>query len=478
MQAGSPDSTDLPFLSACELGRLYRRRRLSPVEVVEAILDRIEHVDAAVNAYVTVTAELARRQAVAAERELARGAGDDRPLLGVPVSIKDLTATKGIRTTMGSLLCQDWVPEVDAPVVERLYEAGAIVLGKTNVPEFGWKGDSGNRVIGPTHNPWSHGRTAGGSSGGAAAAVATGMGPLAQASDGAGSIRIPSSFCGVFGLKPSFGRIPAHPTSPEQVSSLGPIARTVRDAALFLGALAGPDVRDRHSLGTSAVDYVAATDGGVDGLRVAWSRDLGYADVDPEVERITAEAAGAFRALGCTVDEVDPGFADPGSVMEVVSATAEAASYVEPGALDAVRDRLDPGRLAHIESGWGFRGIDVAAANTRREELCEQVRTFMEGYDLLLTPTVPVTAFAAGEDHPPSAQPGPATFLCWSSFTYPFNLTGQPAATVPCGLTADGLPVGLQIIGRWRADDTVLRAAAAFEQERPWVHLVPPVARP
>src|SRR5688572_26677885 len=290
---------DVCWLSALELREGYRRRELSPVEVVDATLDRIERLNPTLNAYVTVTADLARDRARRAERAYA--AGEARPLDGVPISIKDLTPTKGIRTTRGSLMDPDWVPDYDPPFVERVNAAGAVMLGKTNTPELGWKGDSGNRVVGPTHNPWRHGLTAGGSSGGAAAAAAAGLGPLAQGGDAAGSIRIPASFCGVFGLKPSLGVVPYFPAgAADSLPQIGPITRTVRDAALFLSVLAGPDDRDRTSYIGAGLDFGASLDGGIHGLRVAWSPDLGYATVDPEIAAITAAAAATFTELGCS----------------------------------------------------------------------------------------------------------------------------------------------------------------------------------
>ncbi len=465
------DRSDLVYLSATELREEFLARRLSPVEVVEATLEQIDRLNPLLNAYVTVTADLARQQARAAERAYAAGKAD-APLAGLPVSLKDLTPTRGIRTTRGSLLWKDWVPDFDPPIVERLYAAGGVLLGKTNTPEFGWKGDSGNRVVGPTQNPWKIGATAGGSSGGAAAAVAAGMGPLAQGTDGAGSIRIPAAFCGVFGFKPSFGLVPYYPASATgSLSHVGPITRTVRDAALFLNVLAGPDARDPHSLNASGVDYVQALAGGAGGLRAAWSPDLGYALVEPEVLTLTAAAARVFSELGCHVEEVPAPFEDPGPIVDALWATAQAALH--HGDLERVRDQLDPGRLRLIDAGLRVPGVDVAVANLRRAEFSERVRRFMEGYDLLLTPALPVTAFDAGSDGPGTIQGTQAPGLRWTPFTYPFNLTGQPAAAVPCGLAGNGLPVGLQIVGRWRDDATVLRAAAAFEEARPWAHLRP-----
>lgn len=457
---------DLCYLPATELRRLFRRRALSPVEVTRALLERIERLNPTLNAYVTVTAELALTQARRAEQ--AYSAGDSNsPLLGIPVSLKDLTVTRGIRTTRGSILWKDWVPDEDAPIVERIYRAGAVLLGKTNTPEMGWKGDSGNRVVGPTHNPWRIGRTSGGSSGGAAAAVAAGMGPLAQGTDGAGSVRIPAAFCGVVGLKPSFGLVPYYPpSSVESLAHVGPLTRTVRDAALFLNVLSGFDRRDRLSLNDMGVDFEAAVDGDVSGLRVAWSPDLGHAPIDAEVRDAAARAARVFQDLGCAVEEVNPGWEDPYRALDPIWSTSMAANFSQN--FDEVRDRLDPGLAAVIAAGRQVSGLTLAVANRERIAFADQVRHFMDDYDLLLTPTLPVTAFPAGDDHPATVAGQPTTYLGWTKFTYPFNLGGQPAATVPCGFAGEGLPVGLQIVGRLREDATVLRAAAAFERARPW----------
>lgn len=467
----APD--DLCFLSALDLRDRYRRRDLSPVELTEAVLARIDRLNPRLTAFVTVTPELALEQARAAERAYA--APDAGPLAGIPISIKDLTPTRGIRTARGSLIDPEWVPDEDPPVVERAYAAGAVMLGKTNTPELGWKGDSGNRLVGPTHNPWRHGRTAGGSSGGGAAAVAAGLGPLAQGSDGAGSVRIPAAFCGIFGLKPSFGLVAQYPASAVgDLSHLGPMTRTVRDAALFLDVAAGADPRDRLSWspppGTS---YLAACDGGVAGLRVAWSPDLGYARIDPAVLAPIERAARRFADLGCEVELVDPALETPWPLLDVMWSTAMAGYF--SGRLDTVRDLLDPGLLEVVEHGRTFSAEALAAALIRRNDYAQRLRRFMQPYDLLLTPALPVTAFAAGADEPERADPDDDTPIEWTPFTYPFNLTGQPAAAVPCGFV-DGLPVALQIVGRWRDDATVLRAAAAFEAMAPWAHHRPPDA--
>ena len=465
--------TDLCYLSALQLRELYQKHEVSPVEVTEAVLRRMDQLNPSLNAFITTTPELALEGARLAEQAYQTDESPP-PLAGIPTSIKDLVPMTGIRTTRGSLLYKDWVPDYDAPITERLHEAGAVMLGKTNLPELGWKGDSTNRIIGSTHNPWKHGRTAGGSSGGGTAAVAAGLGPLAQGSDGAGSIRIPVSFCGIYGLKPSWGLIPQYPASAvELFSHLGPMTRTVADAALMLNVMAGADPRDRLSLPTE-IDYLAALEGSIAGLRVAWSPDLGYAPIDPEVREIVAKAAGRFSELGCYVEEAQPDLEDPWeSIVHVIWASAFAGLHLHD--LEAVRDQIDPGLVRVIELGLQLTGAEVAIAYARRNDYYHAWRQFMERYDLLLTPTLPVTAFAAGDDYPGQIDGQPTTYLSWTAFTYPFNITGQPAASVPCGFDRAGLPVGLQIVGRWRDDVTVLRASAAFETLAPWAEKYPPL---
>lgn len=469
------NEVDLWYLSAVELRERFASRELSPVEVTRATLERIERLNPDLNAFITVTAERALDDARRAERDYA-GSGDaPRPLSGIPISIKDITPTKGIRTTRGSLLSRDWVPDEDAPYVERVSNAGAVLLGKTNTPELGWKGDSGNRIIGPTHNPWKHGRTAGGSSGGAAAAVAAGLGPLSQGTDGAGSIRIPAGFCGVFGFKPSFGLVPYYPASTvEALAHVGPITRTVRDAALLMDITAGPDPRDRHTFPTPG-GFLGGCEGGISGLRIAWSPDLGFAAIDPEVLEITTRAANRLQELGARVEEAQMALPDPWPIVDVLWASAQAGAHKDN--LNEVRDLLDPGRLPIIERGSRLTAVDLYTAYAGRNEYYQAVRRFMEDgrYDLLVTPALPITAFEAGADQPGTVNGTPTDYLSWTAFTYPFNVTGQPAAAIPCGFASDGLPVALQIVGRWHDDLTVLRASAAFEDAFPWSHPRPPV---
>ena len=467
---------DLCYLSALELRARYRRGELSPVEVVAAVLERSDRLQPRLNAFVTVTRELAEQQARAAEAAYRDGSAG--PLAGIPLSIKDLVPTKGIRTTMGSLLSQDWVPDFDAPVVERLLAAGAVLLGKSNTPEYGWKGETSNRVTGTSHNPWRHGRTPGGSSGGGAAAVAAGLGPLAQGSDGAGSIRIPCCFCGLFGLKPSFGLVPQYPASAvELLSHVGPMTRTVRDAALMLGVMAGSDDRDPHTWSRPR-DFLAELQAlparGAAGTRVAWSPDLGSATVDPEVAALTATAARRFADLGYAVEQATPPVGDPWELINVIWGTGEGA--VHGDRFGAVREQLDPGLAQVIDDAHEVSGLQLAAALRARLDYYHRMRAFMQRYELLLTPTMPLPAFPAGLDRPQRiGDTALDAGLSWTPFTYPFNVTGQPAATVPCGFTEAGLPVGLQIVGRRRADLAVLAAAAAYEAAHPWADRRPPL---
>lgn len=458
--------TEIYFLTALELRDKYSRRELSPVEVTESILRHIERYNHALVAFVTVSADIALKQAQAAEHAYASG-GDPGRLAGIPISLKDLTLTKGVRTTRGSLLYENWIPEEDAPFAERVLDEGAVLLGKTNTPEFGWKGDTTNRVVGSTHNPWQYGLTAGGSSGGAAAAVAAGMGPLAQGSDGGGSIRIPSSFCGIFGLKPSFGLVPQYPPSAfGDLAHVGPMTRTVRDAALLLNVTAGGDPRDRLSW-SSGVDYLAACEGDIAGLRIAWSPDLGFATLDPAVRKATEQAIRHFEELGCHVEEASPDLERPDDIWWKLWTSSNAAVHAED--FDQVKDRIDQDRISLIDFGRSLTGEDLARQEILRNNYYMGMTSFMESYDLLLTPTMARTAFAAGLNGAPDIAGQPMAYPGdWSPFCEPFNLTGQPAASVPCGFDGSGLPIGLQIVGRWHDDATVLRASAAFEAVAPW----------
>jgi aspartyl-tRNA(Asn)/glutamyl-tRNA(Gln) amidotransferase subunit A len=448
--------------SARELAALIAKRAVSPLEVLDAHLAVIARVNPKLNAIVTLVADQAREQAKALETVLMRG-DQVGPLAGLPIAIKDITPTAGIRTTYGSPLYKDYVPEEDAEIVSRLKAAGAIVIGKTNTPEFGWKGATDNRVFGPTRNPWDTSRTPGGSSGGSAAAVAAGLAPLSLGSDGAGSIRIPASYTGVVGLKPSFGRVPyAPPSAADTLSHAGPMTRTVADCALMLDVIAGPDERDRHSLPATNDDFTRAATEPMRARRIAWSADLGYARVAPEVRALTEAAARRFASdLGCEVEEAAPGFADPWVAIERIFYSG-IGSWLDEHWTEW-HDLLDPGLAAMVERARSWTGFEIAQAYRERSTLWDTLQRFFDRYDALLTPTMPAPAFAVGLDRPSDSDG-----LSWTPFTYPFNLNGVPAISVPCGWTSDNLPVGLQIVGRRYADAEVLRMAAAFEAVAPW----------
>ena len=339
----------------------------------------------------------------------------------------------------------------------------------------GYKGTTDNLVFGLSRNPWSLGHTPGGSSGGGAAAVAAGLGPLAVGTDGGGSIRIPCSCCGIFGLKPTLGRVAAAPTygGLDTLSHTGPMTRTVRDAALMLNAIAGPDPRDLSSLPGDGTDYLATLDRGIAGLRVAWTPDWGYAAVDPEVRRITEAAAKRFADTGCTVEEGTPGFSDPADQFLILFCGSMAARLADK--LPEWRSRFDPGLVEVIEHGMRPTAVDLITAANCRRTLNDKFRLFFGRYDLLLTPTLTAPPLPAGVDAYEEIAGRKVAETGWFAFTYPLNMTGYPAATVPCGRTAGGLPVGLQIVGPRFADALVLRAAAAFEAVAPWAALRPPI---
>jgi aspartyl-tRNA(Asn)/glutamyl-tRNA(Gln) amidotransferase subunit A len=465
---------ELCWMSAAALAAAIRRKKLSPVEVTRAVLDRIERVNPRLNAYVTLTVDQALRDARAAERAVGKKGARLGPLHGVPFSTKDLVITKGVRTTFGTRFFADNVPTEDAPMVARMKAAGGIQLGKTNTPTFGWIGATHNLVFGVTRNPWNTDRTPGGSSGGASAAVAAGLGPLAIGTDGGGSIRIPASFAGIFGHKASYGRIPVYPPSGAwSLSHIGPMTRTVEDAALMMNACAGPDERDQYSLPADGTDYVKALKGSLKGLRVGWSPDLGFARVvDPEVEATCAKAARRFRDLGAKVDEARLPWPSPKAAWEAVFCGG-IATRMAPY-LDRPQD-IDPGLLPIIQDAVKWPASRYVQAWFDRLTWYDHVRRYFDTHDLLLTPTIATPPFKVGLDNPADIAGRPVEAYDWIPFTYPFNLTGNPAASVPCGFTKDGLPIGLQIVGRRFDDVTVLRAAAGFEKLAPWADRKPAI---
>jgi aspartyl-tRNA(Asn)/glutamyl-tRNA(Gln) amidotransferase subunit A len=464
---------ELCYAPATELVSLIRTRKLSPVELTRAMLARIERLEPRLNAFCVVTTDLALAAARRAEDAVMTGA----PLgaiHGVPVSIKDLAFTAGVRTMGGSRIFETRVPDADAPFVRRLRDAGGVMLGKTTTPEFGWKALGDSPATGITRNPWNTSTTSGGSSAGAAVAAAAGIGPLHQGSDGAGSIRIPSAFCGIYGLKPSYGRVPMWPVSnTDSASHVGPMTRTVADAALMLSVMAGPDHADRTALDGAPADYVGRLGEGVRGLRVAWSPDLGGLRVEPDVAAVAQRAAQAFSELGCAVEEVKPGFADTREIIRCMWNSHEAGNYGQY--LAEWRDRMDPGLVASIEDGLRYSAAEYVAMRARKLAFWDSVRPLFDRYDLLLTPTVSVPALEVGRLNPVGWPDHEWDWFDWASFSYPFNFTGQPAASVPAGFTPAGMPVGLQIVGRPFADLAVLQASAAFEQARPWASRRPPL---
>jgi aspartyl-tRNA(Asn)/glutamyl-tRNA(Gln) amidotransferase subunit A len=485
------DADDIAYLSATELVAAYRARRLSPLEVTGIVLARIDALNPVLNAFVWLDPDAALRDARASEARWLRGepAG---PLDGVPTSVKDLILARGWPTLRGSRTVDPAGPwDVDAPSTARLREAGAVLLGKTATPEFGWRGSTDSPLAGITRNPWDTTKTPGGSSGGAVAAIAAGLGPLATGTDGGGSIRIPAAFTGTVGLKAHFGRVPAWPLSPMgTVAHVGGQTRSVEDAALMLDVLARPDDRDWTALPPPAGSWAAALAGDasragglplgsdVRGLRIAYSPRLGYVPhVDPEIEAAVERAAGVFAGLGAIVERVDPGFTDPAGIFAVHwFSSARNLLHRLPAAQLA---RLDPGLLASIEFAARYTIDDFLDAQKARGELAVRMQAFHRGWDLLLTPGTAVQPFDVGRVMPP-LPPGVvpingSDWTWWTPFSFPFNLTQQPALVMGCGFSAAGLPLSLQLVAPNHREDLCLRAARAYEQATPWGAMRPAI---
>jgi aspartyl-tRNA(Asn)/glutamyl-tRNA(Gln) amidotransferase subunit A len=464
--------TSMTSLTAAELLRLYRKRELSPVEVTRDQFDRIEKFEPAINGFIIVDRDGALAAAKASEARWQKG--EPIGLIdGLGATVKDNIWLKDFPSRRGSLTSTDAPMKEDAPAVARLRESGAVILGKTTLPEFGWIGACHSPLTGITRNPWKLDRTTGGSSGGAAAAALLNLGHLHIGTDGAGSIRIPAAFTGVFGIKPSFGRVAAYPASPFSIlAHTGPLTRTVSDAALMLSVIGNPDERDMTAWNTPAPDYRIGLDDGVRGLRIAWSPRLGYVKkVHPDVEAATKEGAQVFTELGAIVEEADPGFSEPFDMIMTLWGAVSASIVIAAPEKD--RARMDPGFLRIAEEGKKYSLADYLAAFTARADIANAMARFHEKYDLLLTPQMPIPALEAGRVTPADGSYGD-NWINWSPFTYPFNLTQQPAASVPCGFSSDGLPIGLQIVGPARRDHLVLRAARAFESARPFATLDAP----
>lgn len=465
---------ELCWLSAVEMVELFRKKALSPLEVMKAVLKRVEEVNASINAICTLAAEEALKQAAEAEKKLLTGE-EVGPLHGVPVTIKDLNYTRGIRTTFGSVLYKDFVPEVDDIVVERLKKAGAIVFGKTNVPEFGLIGMTDNNIFGKSRNPWHLDLTTGGSSGGAAAAAVAGIGPLHHGNDGGGSIRIPAAFCGVYGIKPQFGRVPSYPRSGmfESLSCEGPITRTVADAALMLNVIAGCDARDRRSVPVPVPDFTTCKQVDVRRLRMAWAPTLNDVPVEKEVKNKIEEAINRLVSEGWQIEEIKLKLENTESEWMMI-VLAEVYAVMEPQ-MEEWQKVMYPYYQPFISLGASLKVADLVRAQLKRELLYKQVQAVFERWDVLLLPVLPVLPFPAGQLAPTTinGQPVPPTTM--AAFTIPFNMTDQPAASLPCGFTDSGLPVGMQVVGRPWDEMTVLAVSAAIEEIMPWQGKHPPL---
>lgn len=467
-------SDEILTMTALQLLDHYRDKSLSPLEVTRAMLDQVGRLNDTVNAYCLVDEETTLQYARDAEQRYLRGEAKGQ-LDGVPVAVKDVFLTPMWPTLRGSKTVK---PEStlgkSAPAVAALERHGYVPLGKTTTPEFGWKGVTDNPIDGVTNNPWDPEKTAGGSSGGSGAAVALGMGPLALGTDAGGSIRIPAGFCGIVGHKPSFGEVPHWPASPfGTLAHAGPMTWTVADSALMMDVLTEADDRDTQAIPRRQINYLEALRGDLKGITIAFSPTLGYVDISAEISAALQQAARRFEELGATVTETDPNISDP---------LAAFGHLFYGGAANAIRnlnakqrETMDPELVKVAEKAAKLTMLDYLAAVNERMALCEKMVAFHRKYDLLLTPTLPLTAFDTGREVPvdwPSTR-----WPSWTPFTYPFNLTGQPALSVPCGFDAKGLPIGLQLVGRKFEDHLVLKAGHAYQQAAPLTEKRPALFR-
>jgi aspartyl-tRNA(Asn)/glutamyl-tRNA(Gln) amidotransferase subunit A len=468
---------ELCFAPATELRQMIDAREVSIVELVELFYRRIQEFNPRLNAYLALCPDQALAAARQAQDRTLKGEPVG-PLHGIPISIKDLELTRGITSTLGSTLFRDRVPDIDSAVVQRVRQAGAIILGKTNTPEFGQSGTTENRLGDACRNPWNLERTAGGSSGGAGAALAAGLCTLATGSDGGGSIRIPASFSGVFGIKPSQGRVPRYggyglPAS-NQLSQSGPMSRTVADSARLLQVLAGADPRDPTSMREVPDDYLQDLNRGVEGWRFAWSPDFGYAGVAPEVLSATEQAAQVFEDLGASVAATGLKIEDPFPAFYDIFATGTYTSYGH--LLEQHREDFTHYVRSTLEHAATLTAADLSRALLRVDQLRRQMEIFFDQYDLLLSPTMAVTAFPIGQRLAVIGGREVNPFWGYLPFTFPINMTGQTASSVPCGFSSEGMPIGLHIVGPRGSEARVLRASAAFEMARPWAQHRPPVS--
>jgi Asp-tRNA(Asn)/Glu-tRNA(Gln) amidotransferase A subunit family amidase len=460
---------DICFMAAYKMAEKIKSQELTSLEITETIIERIEKINPILNAYCTTTFDLARDMAKSADDAIKRG--EKLGILqGIPTSIKDLFLTKGIRTTFGSMMYENNIPEDDEVVVNRLKKAGIIILGKTNTPEFGFAGVTHNLLFGKTCNPWNTERIPGGSTGGGAAAVASGLGPLALGNDGGGSVRIPAGCCGVFGHKPSLGRVPVFPRielHAESYVHIGPIVRYVKDAALMLDAIKGPHDGDRYSLPEENISYTDEISNKPDKLKIAYSLNLGYAKViDPDVERTVIDSVEKFKELGWQVENIKMKMRKP----EISFYTFYTADYAFDlkSKLKEWRDKMDPELVKMVDAGFGYSGQDLMKAMSQRTKIYEVFYGIFKNYDILITPTTAIPPFKLGIMFPPKINEKNVSPTAWMPFSFPFNLTGHPAASIPCGWSSEGLPIGMQIVGNRFKDLLVLQVAKAFEEISPW----------
>ncbi len=477
-----PNKNAICRMDAVTLSEKVRNREIMPTEVIEAVIDRAEQLEPKLHAFCATGFDEALEVAKRLEKTLQSGQNPG-PLAGVPIGVKDLIFTKDLPTASGSSVYQDFRGNVDDIVVERIRDAGAIVIGKTNVPEFGYSGVGHNPVFETTRNPWNLDLTPGGSSAGSGSAVASGMGPLALGSDGGGSVRIPASFSGIVGVKASMGRVPLWPgtkdetlpgvSSWEGLECIGPMSRTVTDSALMLSVISGPDMRDRHSLPSGDLSWMGCLEGDLKGARIAYSPDLGYVAVDPEVREVVEEAVKVFETdLGCTVEEINPGWDDPYvTFWGLVALESDLVGMRK--LVDCHGDKMTPHLVEFLQRPWTAEELTTAVMG--RKAIANRMASFMADFDLFLTPTLTVPPFAVNTQGLEKVNGQIVPPFQWLSFTFPINMTGQPAASVPAGFTQNGLPVGLQVVGRHLDDSMVLRACKNFESARPWKDKWPPL---
>ncbi|MFW9785563.1 MAG: amidase [Candidatus Heimdallarchaeota archaeon] len=460
---------DICYMSAYHMADMIKRQELTSVEITETIIERIQRINPIINAYCTLTFDLAREMAKKADEAVKKG--EKLGLIhGVPTSIKDLVFTKGIRTTFGSKIYENFIPEEDEVVVKRLKDAGCVILGKTNTPEFGWAGVTYNLIFGDSLNPWNLERTTGGSSGGAAAAVASGISPLAQGSDGGGSLRHPTALCGVYGLKPQYGRVPQYPSigfAGYSLSVQGPITRFVNDAALMLDVMKGPYEGDMESLPEQKVNYCEEVKQFPKKLKIGYSIDFGYAKViDQDVERCILDSVKKFEELEWEVSEAKIKLRAPN--LPFITLWTACYAYDLKSLLTKWRDKIDPQFIKAVDAGFSYDSISIMKAFALRKKIYDAFYTQFKEYDVIISPTTAVPAFKLGIRFPTEINGKAVSPVAWMPFTFPINMMGNPAASIPAGFSREGLPIGMQITGRRFDELTVLQVSKAFEDIAPW----------